>query len=119
MAFTTDGLNELLEGLKSNFTSSEGTLVAKTGASGSFIAAANVEFGTISNGSMDLSDPAELSISGSNDVQALSLYTGTVGDANDMANETELVTVTFSAGTYNFTVSGTLTVNSFEISVEE
>lgn len=119
MAFTTDGLNELLEGLKANFTPSTGTLVAKTASDGNFIAGVNVEFGSIANGAMDLSESVELTIPGSSDVRALSLYTGTVTDGTSMNSETELVTVTFTAGTYNFAVEGTLTVNSFEISVAE
>lgn len=122
MTFTNDGLNELLEGLKANFTSNSGTLVAKTAADGTFIAGVNVEFGTITDGVMDIdtTTPVELEIDTvPSDVQALSLYTGVVENGTDMANETELVTVTFTPGTYNFTVAGTLTVNSFEISVAE
>ena len=119
MAFTTDGLNELLEGYKTNFTQRGWTLVARKG-NGDYITSEAVQFGTISNGTMDLSEPAELSINTvPSDVEKLSLYTGDVTNGTEMASETELVTVTFTAGTYNFTVAGTLTVNSFEISVAE
>jgi len=117
MAFKTAALNLLLSGLKSAFTESSGMLVAKTNAQGSFIASVNIEFGTISNGEMDLLDTVEITIPAGNDVQALSLYTGTVTDNTSMNNEDELATISFPSGTYNYITQGTLSVESFKISI--
>lgn len=120
MAFTTEGLNELLEGLKANFTNSVGMLVAKD-QSDNYIAAVGVQFDEPSNGTMDLdtSQAIELTIPAGNEVGSLALYTGQISDQQSMDNATELVSVSFSSGTYNFVNAGTLTVTSYEISVAE
>jgi len=117
MAFTTAGLNEFLQGLKENFTPSIGCLVALRAGTGAFIDVANIEFGTIANGAMDITGNAVLEIPGGDEVGFLALYTGQVTDQSSLDAETKLAEIAFTQGTYVFTNTGTLTVTSFEISV--
>jgi len=116
MAFTTSGLKEFLDGFKANFTSMVGTMVA-IDASSNYIDAANIEFGSISNGEMDITTAAVFDVGAGVEVSSIALYTGQVQSTGDMTQETELAKVTFAQGTYVFTNPGTLTVNSFEISL--
>ena len=117
MAFTTIGLNQFLEGFKENFTVSTGSIVAKAAGTGAYIDAANIEFGSISNGSMDLTNNAVLDIPSGGEVGFLALYDGQVSDQASMDNANKLAELAFPQGTYAFTNAGTLTVTSFEISV--
>lgn len=117
MAFTTRGLNEFLEGFKANFDVSNGSIVAKEEGTGAYIDAANIEFGTISNGAMDITTNAVLDIEAGGRVGFLALYDGQVSDQSSMENANKLAELAFPAGTYEFTNAGTLTVTSFEISV--
>ena len=119
MAFTTFGLNQFLEGFKENFDVSNGSIVAKTIGTGAYIDAANIEFGSISNGSMDLTSNAVLDIPAGGEVGFLALYDGQVSDQSSMDNANKLAELTFPSGTYAFTNDGTLTITSFEINVAD
>lgn len=117
MAFTTRGLNEFLEGFKANFDVSNGSIVAREEGVGNYIDAANIEFGSISNGSMDITSNAVLDIPAGIRVGFLALFDGQVSDQASMDNANKLAELAFPSGTYEFTNAGTLTVTSFEISV--
>lgn len=117
MGFEIGALNDFLSGFKTNFTSSTGAIVAKAPGTGTYISATGIEFGSISNGSMDLTQNAVLNIPAGAEVGFIALYTGQVTDQTSMENEEKLAEISFPQGTYVFTNDGTLTITSFEISI--
>jgi hypothetical protein len=119
MAFTTLGFNEFLEGFKENFSNGNGGMIALSPFDG-FIDSKTATYGTISNGTIDLENPIVFDVPGNFTVGKLILFkTSSAGQVTSFDRNTFQIVaeVTFPSGTYAFTNPGTLTVNSFEISL--
>ena len=120
MAFTTAALNEFLKGFRSAVNDGNATFVAVDTASQAgdvFVDYAQFQYEVPANAEMDLDDDLVFEADAGDDITAIRIYEGQPTNQNDMENSTILAEVTFNPGTYAFTNPGTLTVNSFEISL--